>query len=69
MKTYKLNVYCRRNGISQDAGTHAQIEATSDEVAISELKSKLPWLLRFYDEVYWAIIEVESDRKVASYGM
>ena len=52
---YTLDVYCRRNGVSQDAGTEFIKELKDDTQALSELHKSLAWLGRFYDEVYYTL--------------
>jgi len=54
-KLYQLFVYCRRNGVSCDAGEHARGEYASDAEAIADLRPKVSWLYQFYDEVIWDI--------------
>jgi hypothetical protein len=61
-KIYKLFVYCRRNGVTQDSGEHARCEAETDEEAIRELQKEVSELYRYYDEISWTI--KEGDRVV-----
>ena len=60
--TYRLEVYCRRNGMSQDAGTQATGDYPDDQTAIDKLRVKVVDLYRYYDEVYWNIYQ--HQRKV-----
>jgi len=60
MKTFALYVYCRRNGITCDAGEHARCEAETYSDAVTELEKEIPWLRQFYDEVSWEVKEVEQ---------
>ena len=52
---YGLTVYCRRNGISRDAGAHAQCEARSDAEAQHQLKGDMADLFHHYDEIGFTI--------------
>lgn len=54
-ETYVLNVYCRRNGVSRDAGEHLSKEFESDEKAKQECIIAVSNLLRYYDEIVWSV--------------
>jgi hypothetical protein len=58
---YYLNVYCRRNGMTCDAGIQAQGDFETAEDALY-LKNKLGPLYQHYDEVFWSIA-CEDGRK------
>lgn len=60
--TYQLEVYCRRNGVTQDAGTQATGDYPDDQTAIKNLSQKVAELYRYYDEVYWNVYQ--DERKV-----
>lgn len=60
MIKYGLYVYCRRGGVSQDAGLHASCEAKDIQEARRELLPKLDWLRQFYDEVSWKVKEIDD---------
>lgn len=65
-KTYELYVYCRRNGISQDAGLHATKDAESDAEAVKYFKTEeAPWLMKWYDEVFFTV--KDGDRLVTKW--
>ena len=66
-KTYVLAVYCRRGGVSRDAGEHARGEYKSDAEAISNLRAKARGLKRYYDEVFCTILDKE--RRVAEFSV
>lgn len=53
---YVLHVFCRRNGISQDAGVHDSGDFETDEAAKTKLLSSLAFLRMHYDEIYWKIL-------------
>lgn len=66
MNTYELYVYCRRNDVSQDSGLHATKEAASDEEAVAHFKKEEePWLLKWYDQIYFTV--KDGDRIVAKW--
>ena len=48
---YKLYVYCRRNGVSRDAGLHDECEAESDAEAQRKLYTSAFNLRRHYDTI------------------
>ena len=54
-KKYELYVYCRRGGVSQDAGKHAECEADSAKEAKYKLYPEVMQLQKFYDQVSWEI--------------
>jgi hypothetical protein len=61
---YRLYVYCRRNGMSMDAGLQAEIEADSDKEAILELRVKGNSLYKYYDEVHMTYKKVIDGEEV-----
>ncbi len=52
---YGLTVYCRRGGVSRDAGAHDQCEASNDDEAVKTLRTSANKLLRYYDHIGCAI--------------
>lgn len=58
---YELYVWCRRDGLSRDAGLHATTESDSDQNAIDKLMEDGRWLLQFYDEVACSIVRADGD--------
>lgn len=57
---YELHVYCRRDGISRDAGLHAVEEAPDLDAARARFAPEESFLLQFYDEVDFHIDLVEN---------
>ena len=55
MSEYKLFVYCRRSGVSQDAGLHSQVESDNETQALNKLRQDARWLTQFYDQVFCTI--------------
>lgn len=51
MAEYILYVYCRRDGVSRDAGRHDSCQADDDKTAIRKLVASALGLKRHYDEV------------------
>lgn len=64
MSLYILEVYCRRNGVSQDAGEQARGDFPDDQTAIAKLTAELNWLRMHYDEVYYGIYN-QNHEKIA----
>jgi len=64
METYRLTVYCRRNGVSQDTGIEAEGQFASDESAIDFLSNKAhhSWLRQLYDEIQFSILKADDTR-------
>lgn len=60
MDTYRLYVYCRRNGVSQDAGLHSEGEYLDDRTAKENLRRKGRQLYRYYDQVIMTFKRVMS---------
>ena len=55
MARYEMHVYCRRNGVSQDGGLHAERNCRDDKAAITAFIKERNALLRSYDEVHATI--------------
>lgn len=53
---YELTVWCRRNGVSCDAGTHDQGDFASDALAETALRKSAQGLLKYYDEIGCTIL-------------
>jgi len=62
-KEYRLYVYCRRNDVTRDAGTHTRGKFSDDDSAIAALTEEAQELLRPYDEIYCTIYEGERTVK------
>ena len=60
MPRYALNVWCSRDGVSREAGTHATCEAKNETEARRKLLPELMWLEKFYDRVTWTVNEVKE---------
>lgn len=51
----ELYVYCRRGGVSRDAGLHARYADAAE--AAREMPADLAFLRRHYDEVSYRLVE------------
>ena len=49
----ELHVYCRRGGVTREAGLHATYADESDMEG--QLRGDLSFLAKCYDEVYWSL--------------
>lgn len=64
---YELHVYCRRGGVTRDAGVHAHYECADDDEAKSKVGADLPFLTTHYDTVGWWLTS-DDDRPVIAQG-
>ncbi len=61
MSKYMLNVWCRRNGVSCEAGLHATARFKDDDSALSGMKKIAEdELLHHYDEINCKVMRLDG---------
>ncbi len=59
---YELHVWCRRNGVSSDAGKETEGEFGSDQEAVDAFRNQNhPYLYAAYDEIFFTVRSDEGE--------
>jgi hypothetical protein len=66
---FQLYVWCRRNGVSQDAGLHDEQEFADAETAVTTWKNAPDSILQSaYDSIQYTVKQKDTDEDVGGWN-